>query len=66
VPTDVFAHGHNIGVPYNATAGVNVYLGRRTRVMFSYIHARVKDRDTEPAVGDETARYAQTRFQFVF
>jgi phosphate-selective porin OprO/OprP len=54
------------GRELNATAGLNVYLGSRTRVMFSYIHARVKDRDTEPAVGDGTAQYAQTRFQYVF
>ena len=49
----------------NITAGLNIYLYRKVRLMFNYIHARVEDRAV-PRIHDESAHIFQTRFQITF
>jgi phosphate-selective porin OprO/OprP len=50
----------------NITAGLNWYLNRKTRFMFNYIRARVKDREVPPAFEDGDADIFQARFQIIF
>ena len=61
-------NGGNVkgGRESNITAGLNWIHSRNARLMFNYIHARVKDRGTTPAIDDETAHIFQVRVQFVW
>jgi phosphate-selective porin OprO/OprP len=54
--------GINGGKETNFTFGVNWYLNEKTRFMFNYIHARVKDR-VDPTVDSGKANIFQMRFQ---
>ncbi len=49
----------------DVTAGVNWHLNPNTRVMLNYVHAMVRDRDSEDVVidGRESADIVQMRFQ---
>jgi phosphate-selective porin OprO/OprP len=46
----------------NLTLGVNWYLNRKTRFMFNYVHAEVRDR-AEPLIDNGRANIFQMRFQ---
>ena len=61
-------NGGNVkgGRESNITAGLNWIHNRNARLMFNYIHARVKDRDTTPAIDDAIAHIFQIRVQFVW
>lgn len=48
----------------NFTLGLNWIQGRNTRVMFNYIHAYVKDRES-PYIENGRANIFQVRFQFI-
>ena len=54
------------GKEFNFTAGLNWYLNKKTRFMFNYIRAKVKDREIPPAVEDGSADIFQARFQIEF
>jgi len=54
------------GKEFNFTAGLNWYLTKKTRFMFNYIRAKVKDREIHPAVEDGSADIFQARFQIEF
>ncbi|MEN8779664.1 MAG: porin [Desulfobacterales bacterium] len=54
------------GKESNLTAGVNWYLDSKTRFMFNYVRARVKDRSNPPPVDDGYANILQARFQIEF
>ena len=49
----------------NFTFGVNWYLNKKSRFMFNYIHATVKDR-ADPTVDKGRANIFQMRFQITF
>jgi phosphate-selective porin OprO/OprP len=53
------------GKEKNLTAGLNLYMGPKVRLMFNYVHARVEDR-AEPYIHDKSADIFQTRFQITF
>ena len=53
------------GKERNFTAGLNIYLHPKSRLMFNYINARVEDR-AEPKIHDDIAHIFQTRFQITF
>ena len=57
--------GINGGKETNFTFGVNWYLNEKTRFMFNYIHATVKDR-ADPTVDKGKADIIQARFQISF
>lgn len=61
-------NGGNVkgGRESNITAGLNWIQNRNARLMFNYIYARVQDRDTAPAIDDETSHIFQVRVQFVW
>jgi phosphate-selective porin OprO/OprP len=54
------------GKEFNVTAGLNWYVNPKSRFMLNYIRAKVRDRETPPAVDDGTADILQARFQFLF
>ena len=54
------------GIERNVTVGLNWYLTSKTRFMFNYIRADVKDRRTAPSLPDGNADIFQIRFQFEF
>jgi phosphate-selective porin OprO/OprP len=54
------------GKESNLTAGLNWYLDSKTRVMFNYVRAKVKDRLNPPAVEEGHANILQARFQIEF
>ena len=54
------------GKESNFTAGLNWYFNKKTRFMFNYIRARVKDRETPPPVDSGHADIFQARFQFIW
>jgi len=54
------------GKEFNFTAGLNWYLSKKTRFMFNYVRAKVKDRKIPPAVEDGSADIFQARFQIEF
>jgi len=54
------------GKEFDFTAGLNWYLNRKTRFMFNYIRAKVKDRETPPPVDSGHADIFQARFQFIW
>ena len=49
----------------NITAGLNWIQNRNARLMFNYIHAFVKDRES-PLVEDGVANIFQVRLQFIW
>jgi phosphate-selective porin OprO/OprP len=53
------------GKELNFTLGLNWYLRRNMRMMFNYVWARVKDRES-PEVDDAKANIFQLRFQLYF
>jgi phosphate-selective porin OprO/OprP len=53
------------GCESNITAGLNWIHNRNIRMMFNYINAYVKDRES-PAIKDGTAHIFQVRFQFIW
>lgn len=63
---DLNGGGIRGGKEANFTAGLNWYLNQKTRFMFNYIRARVKDRETPPAVDSGRAHILQARFQIDF
>ena len=54
------------GKEFDFTAGLNWYLSKKTRFMFNYIRAKVKDRERPPSVDDGSADIFQARFQIQF
>jgi len=51
------------GREYDLTAGLNWYLNENTRLMFNYVRAKAKDRETPPPIEDGIADILQVRFQ---
>jgi len=54
------------GREHNLTAGLNWYLSEKTRFMFNYVRAKVKNRETPPLIEDGIADILQVRFQITF
>ena len=54
------------GKESDLTAGLNWYLDSKTRLMFNYVRARVKDRLNPPLVENGRANIFQARFQIEF
>ncbi|MCJ7683112.1 MAG: OprO/OprP family phosphate-selective porin [Desulfobacteraceae bacterium] len=63
---DLNDKGINGGKETNFTFGVNWYLNEKTRFMFNYIRAKVKNRETPPPIEDGIADILQVRFQIIF
>ena len=53
------------GEQTNLTGGLSWYIRSNLRLMFNYIHVRVKDR-VEPEIDDDTAHIVQARFHIHF
>jgi len=53
------------GKETNYTLGVNWYLRPKIRIMFNYVHARVKDRD-DPEIEDGRSDIIMSRIQLAF
>jgi phosphate-selective porin OprO/OprP len=54
------------GEEFDFTAGMNWYLTKKTRFMFNYILAKVKDRETSPSIDSGFVNILQVRFQIYF
>ena len=54
------------GQEHDLTAGMNWYLNKNARLMFNYIRAKVKSRETPPPIEDGIADILQVRFQIIF